>query len=164
MSTKKVALIGISVSLAMVLSFFESLIPPLVAIPGIKIGLANIVSLFLLYKLGFFAALGVGVLRVLLSSLLFGNLQIFVFSLAGACLSLIGMAILKKISIFSCVAVSVAGGVLHNVGQIIVAALWTQTPQIAFYLPVLLVSGTVAGVVIGLLASLILKRLDKLNI
>ena len=164
MNTKKVAALGIAVALAMVLSFFETLIPPFVAIPGIKIGLANLVIVFVLYKLGFWAAMSVSLVRVTLSSILFGNIQVFVFSIAGAMLSLVGMALLKRTNLFSHITVSVVGGVLHNIGQIAVAVLWTSTPQIVFYLPILLVTGTFAGVVIGIVSGLIIKRLERLNI
>lgn len=164
MNTKKVAFLGISVALAMTLSFFESLIPPFVAIPGIKIGLANLVIIFVLYKLSFWAAISVSAVRVVLSSLLFGNLQIFVFSIVGALLSLVGMVLLKKTNLFSHITVSVVGGVLHNIGQIAVAVLWTRTPQIALYLPILLITGTFAGVIIGVVAGLISKRLERFNL
>jgi heptaprenyl diphosphate synthase len=147
----------------MVLSFLESLIPAFVAVPGIKVGLPNIVIVFLLYSLGWQYAAAVSLVRVVLVSILFGNVQIMLFSLAGAALSLICMALLKRTKLFSCVAVSVVGGVLHNVGQIAVAILWTQTPQVVFYLPMLLITGTVAGVVIGLAAGVIVKRLENIK-
>ena len=99
-----------------------------------------------------------------LVSLLFGNLQTLVFSLAGAAVSLTGMILLKKTGLFSPVAVSVAGGVLHNVGQIAAACLWTQTRQVVYYLPVLMFSGIAAGAVIGLAAGLLLKRLKTVRI
>ncbi len=164
MKVKKIALLGISVALAMVLSFLESLIPPFVAIPGIKVGLANLVIVFLLYKLGWQYAAAVSLVRVLLSSMLFGNLQILVFSLAGAFLSLLGMALMKKAGAFSLISVSVLGGILHNIGQITVACIWTSTPEIIYYLPVLLLSGTFAGVVIGIVSGLVTKKLEKLKI
>ncbi len=164
MKVKKIALLGISAALAMVLSFAESLIPPLVAIPGIKAGLANLVIVFLLYKLGWQYAAAVSLVRVFLSSMLFGNLQVLVFSLAGAFLSLLGMALLKKAEAFSIISVSVLGGILHNIGQIAVACVWTTTPEVLYYLPVLLVSGTVAGIVIGIVSGLLVKRLEKFNI
>ena len=156
MKTKKVAFLGLCITLAMILSFVESQIPVSVAIPGIKLGLPNLVMTFLLYKAGWKDTVIVSMIRIVLISMLFGNIQTLTFSVAGAIVSLLGM-----IDRFSCVAVSVTGGVLHNVGQIIAACLWTQTAQIAFYLPMLLFSGTVAGAVIGLLAGLMLKRFEK---
>lgn len=164
MNTKKTAILGISIALAMVLSFVESLIPPFVALPGIKVGLANLVIVFALYKLGWQYAAAVSIVRVILSSMLFGNLQIFLFSIAGAVLSLIGMTLFKKCGIFSIISVSVLGGILHNIGQIAVACVWTSTAEVIYYLPVLLVSGTVAGIAIGIISGLITKKLEKLKI
>ena len=161
MKTKKVAFLGLAIALAMVLSFVESQIPALVAIPGIKVGLPNLVIVFLLYKVGWKEAVIVSIVRTFLVALLFGNLQTFTFSVAGAAVSLIGMILLKKLNCFSPITVSIMGGVFHNVGQIIAACLWTQTEEIVLYLPVLLVSGTVAGAVIGLIAGLLVKRLEK---
>ena len=161
MKTKKVAFLGLAIALAMILSFVESQIPALVAIPGIKVGLPNLVMVFLLYKVGWKETVVVSIIRVVLVSMLFGNVQTMAFSVAGAVLSLAGMILLKKTNLFSCIAISVVGGVLHNVGQIIMACLMTQTAQIAYYLPVLLISGTVAGVVIGLIGGMLVKRLDK---
>lgn len=161
MKTKKVAFISLSITLALILSFVESQIPAMVAIPGIKVGLPNLVMVFLLYKVGWKETVIVSVFRIFLVSLLFGNIQTLSFSLAGAFVSLAGMILLKKTNWFSCISVSIVGGILHNVGQIIAACLWTQTAQIAFYLPVLLVSGTVAGAVIGLVSGLLIKRLEK---
>lgn len=161
MKTKKVAFLGLSIALAMILSFVESQIPALVAIPGIKVGLPNLVMVFLLYKVGWKETVIVSIIRVVLVSMLFGNVQTMAFSIAGAALSLTGMIILKKFNLFSCIAISVVGGVLHNVGQIIMACLITQTAGIATYLPVLLISGTIAGVVIGLIGGMLVKRLDR---
>ncbi len=146
----------------MVLSFVESQIPPLVAIPGIKLGLPNLVMVFLLYRIGWKETATVSIIRVLLVSLLFGNVQTLLFSLAGAVLSLCGMILLKRA--FSTITVSVVGGVLHNVGQIAMAMLVMETVQIVSYLPVLLISGTVAGVLIGIAAGMIAKRLEKVKL
>ena len=134
MKTKKVAFLGLSIALAMILSFVESQIPALVAIPGIKVGLPNLVMVFLLYKVGWKETVIVSIIRVALVSMLFGNVQTMAFSIAGAVLSLTGMILLKKLEIFSCIAVSVVGGVLHNVGQIAMACLVTQTIGVATYL------------------------------
>lgn len=161
MKTKKVAFLGLSIALAMILSFVESQIPALVAIPGIKVGLPNLVMVFLLYKVGWKETVIVSIIRVVLVSMLFGNVQTMAFSVAGAVLSLTGMILLKKLNFFSCIAISVVGGVLHNVGQIIMACLITETVGIVTYLPVLLISGTVAGVVIGLIGGMLVKRLDR---
>lgn len=145
----------------MILSFVESQIPALVAIPGIKVGLPNLVIVFLLYRSGWKETVAVSLIRILLISILFGNLQTMTFSVAGAILSLMVMILLKKSNWFSCITVSIVGGIFHNVGQIIAACLWTQTAEIAFYLPVLLISGTVAGALIGLIGGMLVKRLEK---
>ena len=117
MKASKLSLLALSVSLAMILSFVESQIPAMVAIPGVKVGLANIVVVFALYKLGWKEAAGISLLRVLLVSLLFGHVASLMYSAAGAVLSLLGMILLRRIPQFGCVAVSVTGGVLHNIGQ-----------------------------------------------
>lgn len=164
METKKVSQMGLSIALALVLSFIEAQIPAFVAIPGVKIGLANIVVLFALYSLGFKEALIISILRVLLSSLMFGSVLSLAYSLSGALLSLFGMALLKKTRFFGSVAVSVVGGVLHNLGQILTACFILETNVVVYYLPFLILSGTIAGVVIGLVAALVLKRLGFDNI
>ena len=161
MKTKKVAFLGLFIALAMILSYLESQIPALVAVPGVQVGLPNIVMVLLLYKIGAKETVIVSIIRIFLVSLLFGNIQIMTFSIAGAVLSLLGMILLKKTDWFSCVAVSVVGGILHNVGQIIAACFWTSTAEIAYYLPVLLISGTIAGSVIGIIAGILVKRLEK---
>jgi heptaprenyl diphosphate synthase len=161
MKAKRVTFLGLSIALAMILSFVEHQIPALVAIPGIKVGLPNIVMVFLLYRVGWKETVTVSIVRIILVSMLFGNVQTMTFSIAGAILSLFGMILLKKTSWFSCITVSIVGGILHNIGQIIAAVFWTGTAQIAFYLPVLLISGTVAGTLIGILAGMMVKRMEK---
>ena len=161
MKTKRVAFLGLSIALAMILSFVEHQIPALVAIPGIKVGLPNLVIVFLLYRVGWKDAVIVSIIRTLLVSMLFGNIQMLTFSVAGAALSLASMILLKKTNWFSPITVSIVGGICHNIGQIVAAILWTQTAGIVTYLPVLLVSGTVAGAVIGLISGMLVERLKK---
>ncbi|MBD9184072.1 MAG: Gx transporter family protein [Clostridiales bacterium] len=163
MKIRKIAFLGLSVTLAMILSFVESQIPVFTTIPGMKVGLPNLVMVFLLYRVGWKETVIVSLIRAFLVALLFGNLQSLIFSIAGAVLSLTGMILLKKTGLFSSIAVSVTGGVLHNVGQIIAACLWTGTVQIAYYLPALLVSGVCAGIAIGLIAGFLLKRLENVR-
>jgi heptaprenyl diphosphate synthase len=164
MKTKKVAFLGMCIALSMILSFVESQIPPLAAVPGVKMGLPNIVMVFMLYKVGAKETAIVSILRVILVGILFGTPLSMIYSLAGATLSLIGMILLKKTNLFAHVTVSVAGGILHNIGQIATACIVMETAQIAYYLPVLFISGTVAGILIGLTAAMILKRLDKMKL
>ena len=163
MKIRKTAFLGLSITLAMILSFVESQIPVFTTIPGMKVGLPNLVMVFLLYRAGWKETVIVSLIRAFLVALLFGNLQSLIFSISGAVLSLTGMILLKKTGLFSSIAVSVTGGVLHNVGQIIAACLWTSTVQIAYYLPALLVSGVCAGIAIGLIAGFLLKRLENVR-
>lgn len=143
----------------MVLSFVESQIPAFVAIPGVKIGLANIAVVFALYKLGWKEAIAVSLVRVALVSLLFGSFVSLLYSLSGAVLSLAVMLLLKPISALGKIGVSVSGGVCHNIGQIIVASAIMETNVILYYLPFLLLSGTVAGIAIGLVSALLVNRI-----
>ena len=157
MKVKKVAVLGLCVALAMIMSYIESLFPLNLAVPGIKMGLANIVIIFLLYRVGFSSACIVSLIRVFLVSMLFGNVMMMAYSIAGAVLSLAVMLVLKKCGKFSVVGVSIAGGVAHNAGQIIMAVILLGAKQIAYYLPVLAVTGTVTGVLIGIAASVVIS-------
>ena len=159
---KKLTFLALSVSLAMILSFVESLIPPLVAVPGVKIGLANIVTVFLLYTLGARAAVAVSLIRVLLSALLFGNVQSLIFAFSGAVVSLAVMMAVKRISPFGKVGVSVLGAVAHNAGQVAAAVIVMETAALAYYFIPLVISGTIAGVFVGIIAAIITARLEKI--
>lgn len=159
MKTKKLTMLALSITLAMILSFIESQIPAFVAVPGVKIGLANIAVVFVLYKFGWKEAILVSLIRVFLVTLLFGNLNVFFYSIAGAVLSIAGMIILKKSDKFSTYAISVAGGVLHNIGQIGMASILLETSVIKYYLPALLLSGTIAGIVVGIVSAIIINRI-----
>ena len=161
METRKVARMGLLLALSMILSYVETLIPAFVAVPGVKIGLANIVIVFALYTLGDMEAISLSLIRVLLSSLLFGSVLSLLYSFSGALLSLVGMVLMKKVKFFSTTVVSVTGGVLHNLGQILVACLVLETDVLLYYLPVLILSGTITGAVIGIIASLVIKRLEN---
>lgn len=157
--SKKIAQYGLLIALALVFSYAESLIPPFFPVPGMKLGLTNIVVLLALYRMGGKSAFFINLLRILLLSALFGNGVAFAFSLAGGMLSTLGMIFLKERVRLSVVSVSVAGGILHNVGQILVAMLVLGTRQIAWYLAVLWISGLVCGALIGILGALVLRRL-----
>lgn len=148
-------------AVALILSYVESLIPVLVAVPGVKLGITNIVVIFALYRLGIKEAAALSLLRVVLVSFLFGNAFSFLYSLAGAVLSLAVMILLKKTDKFSATGVSVAGAVSHNVGQILVAIVVLSTEKLILYLPVLAVAGVLAGIVTGLAASVLLKRVPE---
>lgn len=154
-----VALTGVFIALALVLSYLESLIPVFAAVPGIKLGIANIVTMLAMYKLGVKPAIVISVGRIVLSGILFGNLYVIIYSLAGGVLSICVMIILKKIKLFSVVGVSVAGAVAHNAGQIIVAVFLMENVNILYYLPVLIISGGIAGTMVGILTVYIIKNI-----
>ena len=153
-SAGTIAQLGMFIAVAMVFSYIESFIRIDIAVPGIKLGLANIVTIVVLCKLGLADAVLVSVLRIFLSSLLFGNFTVMIYSLAGAAVSMLFMWISVKIGFFSTTGTSILGGVGHNVGQLIVAYLVIKNQNILIYAPVLLVSGTITGVLIGLAARL----------
>ena len=159
MKTQKLTVMALTTAIALILSFIESQIPAFVAVPGVKMGLANIAIVYALYRLGWKEAALISLIRVVLVSLLFGSAASFLYSLAGAVLSLLGMALLKKTGKFTEIVVSVAGGVLHNIGQIAMASIILETDALRYYLPFLLVSGILAGVVIGLISGILIRRI-----
>ncbi|MBE6787455.1 MAG: Gx transporter family protein [Ruminococcaceae bacterium] len=162
--TKKLTLLGLLAALSIILSFVESLLPPIyAAVPGIKIGLANIVSVLLLYKFSLKDTAIVTLVRVLTVAFLFGNVMTLSYSLAGAFLSITVMALLKKTKLFSTIGVSISGGVAHNLGQIIVAILVTSTLEIGYYMIFLCISGVLSGTLIGILGALVLKYTKNLK-
>ena len=155
----RVAKCGMMVALAFLLSYIEFLIPIPTGIPGVKLGLANLVIFAALYLTDVRNAFIIMVVRVILTALTFGNMFYGLFSIAGGVLSLLLMLLCKKKNLFSKVGVSIVGGVSHNVAQILVAMLVLETPELVWYLPVLLLSGTVAGAVIGIVGGLLLERI-----
>lgn len=159
---KTIAFLGVCTALAMVLAYVEILLPPLFpSIPGIKMGLPNIIIVFLLYRYGPTFASAVSLVRIVLVSMLFGNIMALAYSLAGGILSLLVMIILRRLKFLSTVGVSVAGAVSHNVGQILMATFLLNTSELGYYLVVLIVTGTIAGILIGLCGALLLKRVPK---
>lgn len=162
MKTKKIVLYGLLIAVAFVLSYLESLIPAFFAVPGMKLGLSNLVVIVALYLMGWPSAIVINIIRVLLAGLLFGNAMSLAYSLAGAVLSMIVMVLLKKTGKFSMIPVSIAGGVFHNIGQIIVAMLLLQTQAIGWYLLILWFTGIAAGAVIGIIGGILTKRLKKI--
>ena len=158
--TKRLVLLAMLTAVAMILSYVESLLPS-VGIPGVKMGLANIAVIFALFRFGWKEAAALSLVRVLLVSLLFGSVGAMLYSLAGAVLSLAVMTLLRRIDRFSTVGISVAGGVAHNAGQILMAMLILQTKQLLVYLPVLAVSGIAGGVLTGLAAALLIRRIPE---
>ncbi|MGN0379247.1 MAG: Gx transporter family protein [Butyrivibrio sp.] len=157
-----VALYGMFVSVSLVLSYIEAIIPINLPVPGMKLGLANIVIIWVLYSMGIKAAAIVSLVRVLLAGFMFGNMYSIIFSMAGALLSLITMYFLKKIKAFSIIGVSIAGGVMHNAGQIIVSMIVLENVRMAYYFPALMISGVVAGIAIGLLGGILYRKIKIL--
>ena len=157
----KVALYGILVSLAFIFSYIEALIPlPFGPFPGMKLGLANIVVVVVLYTVGAGGAFAVSMVRVILVGFTFGNLNSMLYSLAGGLLSWLVMVLLKKTDRFGVAGVSVAGGVCHNIGQMLVATVMLGR-ALGYYYPFLSLIGAITGVVIGIVAGLIVDRLKK---
>ena len=151
------------VTFALILSYIESRIPTFVAIPGVKVGLANIAVIFTLYKLGTKEAIAISAVRVFLASLLFGSPVSLIYSLSGAILSLGLMILLKGLTPLKEVAISVTGGVMHNVGQIAVASIMLDTNVVIYYLPFLILSGTIAGIAVGTVSALLIQKV-KINL
>ena len=157
--TKKLALYGVLTALALILSFVETQIPAFVAIPGMKIGLTNIVILFALYSAGEKSALAINIVRILLVSLLFGNTMSLIFSISGGLLSYLVMILLKRTQKFGIIGVSCTGAVSHNIGQILAAMFLMNTTAIALYLPILWATGIVSGIIIGVIGGIIIQRI-----
>jgi len=155
---KNITMCGVLTTLAMIFGYIDSLISMPVPVPGIKLGISNIAVITVLYVVGIKEAVFVNILRIVLTSILFGNFTSFIFSISGGILSILIMIILKKIDIFSTVGVSVSGGVMHNIGQIIAAIIVMGSPAILYYLPILLITGVITGVIIGIAAAMVIER------
>ena len=155
---------GVFTALALLFSYIESLIPIHIGIPGVNLGLANLIIVIALYKMNARQAFLLSVTRIVLAGFLFGNLFSILYSLAGGMLSLIVMILLKKQNGFSVMGVSVAGGVFHNVGQLVIAMLVTESLNLFYYVPVLMISGLITGIFIGIIANEMLKRLRRLRL
>ena len=162
MKTKKTVTLAAAVALSMVLSFLESLIPPLAAVPGVKLGLANIVVVFVLYAYGAREAGVVSLVRVLLTSLLFGSFVSLAYSAFGAVFSYLVMVFSKRFLPFSSLGVSVLGALMHNAGQVICACIIMESAALAVYFIPLSVSGVISGIAVGILAGIVTKRLSKI--
>lgn len=158
----KVAYFGVFTALAIIFSYVESLIPIHIGIPGVKLGLANLIIVIALYKMSVKEAYILSVVRIILAGFMFGNLFAILYSLAGGMLSLTIMSILKKTDQFSVYGISIAGGVFHNIGQLVMAIIVLESVSIGYYFPVLLISGLVTGFVIGVVSNGMMKRLKKL--
>lgn len=161
-SIKRITFLGLFTAVALVLAYIEAKLPPIYhAVPGIKIGLPNIIIVFILYRCGIKEAALVSLIRMLAVSFLFGNMMALTYSMAGGVLSLAVMVLLKRMKFLSVVGVSVAGGVFHNVGQILAAMFFLGTAELGYYLIVLSVTGTISGIFVGLCGAIIVQRIPK---
>ncbi|MCF0107362.1 MAG: Gx transporter family protein [Holdemanella sp.] len=163
MSTKKIALRSLLIALALVFSYIEAQIPAFVAIPGMKLGLTNLVIVVALYKLSSMDAIVLNLIRVFIVGITFGNGVSMLYAMSGAILSFITMVLLKKFTSLHVVAISVAGGIMHNVGQILVAMMILESSKLLWYLPFLWASGIVSGAIIGIVSGLTIKRLPDIK-
>lgn len=164
LSTRSLALSAMLAALALIFSYVEALIPLPVPVPGIKLGIANLVIVMAIYKLGFRYAFTINCVRIVIAGLLFSGVFGMIYSFAGGILSLLVMYLLQRTGWFSMVGVSMAGGVAHNLGQLITASLLVQSVRMMSYFSILLFSGLISGIFIGVLASLIYRRLPDLQV
>ena len=158
---KKTAYLGVMLALALICSYVEVLIPSPIGIPGIKLGLANIVIVFALYSMGIKEALVLSIMRVTISGFMFGNVIAIAYSLAGGLLSLLVMYLLKKTDKLSCISISIAGGIFHNIGQMIIATILVDNYYVLYYVPVLMIAGFITGACIGVVAQEVFLRIGK---
>ncbi len=164
MTARRAAHCAMLTALAMIFGYVEALIPFGFGIPGIKLGLANLVIVLALYLLPVYQAAAIQVMRIALTSFLFGSLSMMLYSLAGGMLSLLVMGLMRKTKGFSIVGVSIAGGVSHNLGQLTVAVLVVQNLKVAFYFPALITAGLVTGGLIGMVAYRVKPVLDQMEL
>ncbi len=159
---RKTVILGFLLALSMILSYIESLLPLTVGIPGMKLGLPNLVVVLLLYSYGGKEAFAVNLLRIVLSGFLFGNLSAILYALSGAVCSFVMMLLLRKTGRFSIAGISIGGGVFHNIGQTAAACLVVEASAPLFYLPFLLAAGAVTGFLIGFTAVRVQPGISRL--
>lgn len=160
LNTNKMIILALFICVALLLSYVESLIPFFGGVPGMKLGLPNLVVVFVLWKYGCKEAIMVNLVRILMSGLLFGNLFSILFSISGAVISFMFMCLSKKCG-FSIYGVSMVGAVFHNVGQILVAMLIVQTVSVGIYVPILMIAALITGYIIGMIAKLMLTYMPR---
>ena len=160
-AAKRVAISALFASLALIFSYIEAILPAAPGIPGIKLGIANLVVIIAMYRLDLRYALVINLIRILLAGFMFNGLYGAVYSLCGCLVSYVVMCILYKSGLFSVIGVSMGGGAAHNIGQLCIAAVLVSSPQIFYYLPVLILSGTVSGILIGWLGRVLLEHIPK---
>ena len=157
--SKSIAVMALLTALALIFSYVEAIIPFNIGIPGVKLGIANIVVVIALYIYGWGHALAVNVIRIFLAGFLFSGVFGIIYSLAGGLLSLLVMVLLKRTGLFSCIGICAAGGVMHNLAQLFTAALLVSNLSVFVYFPVLLFSGIVCGIITGIVVTIVLSRL-----
>ena len=160
-AAKRVAVSALFASLALIFSYIEAILPAAPGIPGIKLGIANLVVIIAMYRLDSRYALTINLIRIFLAGFMFSGLYGAIYSLCGCIVSFAVMCLLKKSGVFSVVGVSMGGGVAHNIGQLSIAAILVSSPQIFYYLPILIISGTVSGILIGWLGRVLLEHIPK---
>ena len=158
---RRVAISALFASLALIFSYIEAILPAAPGIPGIKLGIANLVVIIAMYRLDSRYALTINLIRIFLAGFMFSGLYSAIYSLCGCILSFAVMLLLKKSGAFSVIGVSMGGGVAHNIGQLCIAAILVSSLQIFYYLPVLIISGTVSGILIGWLGWILLEHIPK---
>lgn len=158
-NTHRLALMSLLTALGLIIGYIEFLIPIPLGIPGVKPGFANIVIVWALYSLGPWEALMINGMRIFLSGFLFGNFSMILYSLAGAAVSFLCMCLAKKSGLFSMTGVSMIGGVMHNMGQLLVAMAVLETVSLVYYGPVLLAAGVITGLLIGIVTGEVKKRI-----
>ena len=161
MNTKRITEFGLLLAVSLVLAYFENLLPVMIAVPGVKLGLANIVTMLILYRSGLKNAIFLMTLRVVMAGFLFSGIVGILYSFAGGLLSILVMSLAKRFSFFSTFGVSILGAVFHNAGQIIIAVFVIENIHILYYFPVLCLSGIVSGFLTGYLSFLLFQKYNK---
>lgn len=162
MKSKKITKISLLITLCLMLAYVEVLIPFNFAIPGMKLGLTNIVVLYALYLLDFKSAFIINVIRILLQGLLFSSPLTMAYSLSGGVFSFISMVLVKKINKLSIVSVSVTGGIFHNIGQLVMASIILGSTNVLYYLPFLMIFGIISGILVGFIGGITVERIKKI--
>ncbi len=162
MKNRTITSIALLSALAILFGYIESMLPPISTIPGIKLGLSNIVILFALFRYSKKTAFFIMLVKVFVSSLLFSGMNVLFYSLGGGVLSLIAMIFFRKLNL-SIIGISISGAVFHNIGQLLVAAVMLGSTSVFYYFSVLLLSAIIVGFLTGTVCRIILSRLDLLT-
>ena len=162
METKMITRLGMLLAVSLILSYIESLIPVIISVPGIKLGLANIITMYVLYVYKQKTAFVIMLMRVLISGILFTGLNTVIFGLLGGIFCIISMTIAVRLKKFSIMGVSVSGAVFHNLGQILAAFIIMDNVNILYYFPFLMISGIITGFIIGYISAVVIKRFQNM--